>query len=76
MNIYLINRNPPDTDINWDECRAMVVIAESEEDAREVAMSAHWDEGPDMWKNCYATKVGIALGSQNRGLLLQNVREK
>lgn len=75
MNIYLINRDPHNHGVELNECKAMVIVAESEEDARLVAVEHHWCEGHRIWEDCYIARVGLAMDSQVRGILLQSVRE-
>lgn len=74
MNIYLLDRGSKST--SWDECQSMVVIAESESSAREVAAENHSDEGAGVWcdNEITVTLLGTALGSQKRGMIIKHVQ--
>ena len=75
MQIWLIER---DEDIGYDEWDAKVVVAETEQAARELAALDTADEGKTVWfdqSRCVATVIGTAddpsprviLGSLNAG---------
>ena len=80
MPIYLIkNREdlPKGKKDPWDPwfdtCSAMVVVAKSEEEVRELASNNHFDEGSGCWKDPLYTSCEI-IDQEITRIILQDVQ--
>jgi len=74
MFIYHVHR---DGEGSWQEQEGVVVIAESEDSAREVASRSHGDEGVDLWLTPKVTVeyLGIARAGLTAGLTCRDYLE-
>lgn len=70
MKLWLLER--ADTEVvGWDETRGVVVAAETEPDARELASKERGDEGSDAWLDPTRTTCGELIpGSVPRVVLV------
>ncbi len=72
LNLYRLER---EGGIGFDEVKGFVIAAESESQARDIAMSRAADEGPSIWREIYCEFIGttttlsegVVLGSFNPG---------
>lgn len=69
MNIYLITRTD---DVDYDQPAAVVVVARSYAEARQVARTAKYSPSPRVWDAANATLklIGTALDDQPAGIIL------
>ena len=60
MKIFLFDRKAAGHNIGYDECRAMVIVADGTGSALEYAMKNARDEGAGAWVNIRAKVLGEA----------------
>lgn len=61
MNIYLIQYNLMEN-YNYDVYDGFVIVANNEEEVRELAKNSHADEGKRIWETAEISKVGYYMG--------------
>jgi hypothetical protein len=71
VNLYLVSRKD-DTSDAWDEYRALVVVAESEADAKTITPGSGRLEVPEYWNadNLSVQLLGSAVDHLSRGIVL------
>jgi len=66
MKIYLVERTD---EVSWNEYKAFVCVAESEDEALSIIPGGYIDDWTDK-SNLSATDLGIAHADQKKGIIL------
>ena len=71
MRAYLLQRVKT---ANWDEMAGFVIVASSEDEAREIASGNCGDEGPMTWKNEAETECRTVKSFSKKGVLIEDFK--
>lgn len=73
MYLWVLKRDTDDTD-HYDETHGVVIAADTEQEARELAENAGGDQSPSVWflPTTTVRAVGIAAPGVEKGIILRD----